>query len=149
MTDYTKNPPKPEYRIASRQYDTSWLPNAISISNGDLTICSGRNANRSELKYRTPILNWAQRIEFEAKCFHVVVHFQRSDTERGTNFDSPCFDIYCPYHPFTFERIARGWLLHATPERLARADAIAVLCAQREWPCCQRFTVHNGVVTSR
>jgi len=146
LADYTS---KPEYRPKSRQYDTSWLPDTISISDSDFYCSTGHNVNCSELKYRTPICTRVQVLQFHAKYFHIVVHPNREVTERGVNFDSPYFDIYCPYSKFQWQKTERGWLLIGQPYRVFRQQAIPILCAEVVWPCCQRHTITDGVATIR
>lgn len=135
---------KQQYRPHSHIYDTSWLPEGISISNNDLTIVHGKNANRCELKYRTPILSYAQKIEYNAYSFHVVVHYGRNITEAGVNFDSDHFDIYCPYQEHDFVRVPRGWLLVGDCHTVAREQAIQILCAFEPFSCCQKYTIYKG-----
>ena len=138
---------KQEYKVNARQYDTRWLGKNISISNGDLTVCHGRNCNRAELKRNSPILNWAQLLEFGAAQFHIVVHFNGDIPGGKVSFDSPVYDIYCPHQPYKVERIERGWLLNGQPCRVSRSDALQIFRAEACWPCCQRFTITNGVAT--
>jgi len=113
---------KPEYKPGSRQLNTAWLGEGISVSLGDFWGLGSGGIQAIEFKKRTPILSLCQKILFEKKILHIVIY-------HGKIEESPVFEVFCPGRAHYFERIKRGWLLDGYPERLVLGEEI--------WPSLQ------------
>jgi hypothetical protein len=145
---------KPEYSRVHK-WDTWWLGDNISITDIDLASSGKAGINICDIKYRTPLLNKAQReLLVKHKLIHIVVLDFPENTENTNkySFESPNaflgmeakgYLIYCPFttHQIEWLDARRSYHIISDPQLcFTKAEIKDVLRGDKGWPCCGKPT---------
>lgn len=134
-------------------YDTSWLPEDCSFSDGDWTVMRCKNGKarilRMELKHGTPpLLNHVQGVLFRNKMLHILCHPEERVLGNGKrSFESPWFQIWCPWEENELVRVDRGWKLQGDHLNITKAKGWLLFTARIPWPCCDQWDVVGEPLT--